>query len=204
MTFGPFGTANVGYRRPPMPSGLSLKHFARVHDEPALQEGASVAARPSESFVNETLGRMAMSKRAARAGAQWREMAHHLTPRQERAIVALLVERDQSAAATAVGIGRRTLTRWLGTPDFREAYRLASQQRLADTVGLLRAVAGDALAALRAALQSGNEHVRVRAAVAVLDLAVKVDTDELAARVEVLEEHARAMEDATKTAHPGT
>jgi len=111
----------------------------------------------------------------------------HLTPRQERAIAALLTAPDQSAAAAACGIGRRTLTRWLATPEFRDAYRVASQQRLADTIGLLRATAADAVATLRTALGSDNEHVKVRAAVALLEIAVKVDTDELADRVAALE-----------------
>ena len=128
----------------------------------------------------------------------------HLTPRQERAIAALLTAPDQSAAATAAGIGRRTLTRWLATPKFREAYREASARRLWDTIGQLRATSADALASLRNALQSNNEHVRVRAAVALLELAVKVDNEELAARVTALEEHNKAMEDAVKATHTRT
>jgi hypothetical protein len=128
----------------------------------------------------------------------------YLTPRQERAVAALLTASDQSAAATAAGIGRRTLTRWLATPAFREAYRDASQRRLAETIGLLRATAADALAALRTALASNNEHVKVRTAVALLEIAVRVEVDELAERVEALEEHNRAMEDAAKPAHPRT
>jgi hypothetical protein len=118
----------------------------------------------------------------------------HLTPRQERAVAALLTAPDQGAAAAACGIGRRTLTRWLATAEFRDAYRLASQQRLADTIGLLRAVAGDALATLRTALQAENDHVRVRAAVALLQLAVEAEVDELGERVASLEATAKAMQ----------
>ena len=128
----------------------------------------------------------------------------HLTPRQERAVAALLTAPDHSAAAAACGIGRRTLTRWMATPEFREAYREASVRRLWDMIGQLRATSVDALASLRKALQSDNEHVRVRAAVALLDLAVKVDSEELAMRVTALEEHNRAMEDAARSTHPGT
>jgi len=117
-----------------------------------------------------------------------------LTPRQERAVTALLTAPDQSAAAAACGIGRRTLTRWLTTPEFREAYRLASAQRLVETIGLLRVAAGEALVTLRAALKSENDHVRVRAAVALLELAVKVEVDELAERVTALETTAKAMQ----------
>jgi hypothetical protein len=132
-------------------------------------------------------------------GAEWLTMAH-LTPRQERAIAALLTAPDQSAAATAAGIGRRTLTRWMADAAFREAYREASARRLWDTIGLLRATSADALATLRTALQSNNEHVKVRAAVALLEIAVKVETDELSARVALLEDYAKTMQDhATRT-----
>jgi hypothetical protein len=103
----------------------------------------------------------------------------------------LLTTPDRSAAATAAGIGRRTLTRWLATEEFREAYRDASQRRLADTIGILRATAADAVATLRTALGSDNEHVKVRAAVALLEIAVKVDNDELAERVTALEAHVK-------------
>jgi hypothetical protein len=114
----------------------------------------------------------------------------HLSPKQTRAIEALLVEHDQTAAAAACGINRRTLSRWLANREFRQAHQRASAALLWNTVGLLRAASADALATLRTALQSDNDNVRVRAAVALLELAVKADTDILAMRVEALEENA--------------
>jgi hypothetical protein len=117
-----------------------------------------------------------------------------LTPTQEQAVAALLTAPDQSAAAASCGISRRTLTRWLATTEFREAYREASMRRLWNTIGWLRATSTEALAS----------HVCVRAAVALLDLAVKVDNEELAARVAALEEHNRAMEDAARATHTRT
>lgn len=122
----------------------------------------------------------------------------HITPKQERAVAALLTAPDQSTAAAGCGISRRTLTRWMARPEFREAYREASVRRLWDTIGQLRATSADALASLRKALQSDNEHVRVRAAVALLDLAVKVDNEELAARLTALEEAQKARDGHTQ------
>jgi hypothetical protein len=62
----------------------------------------------------------------------------HLSPKQTRAIEALLVEHDQTAAAAACGINRRTLSRWLATPEFRESYQRASAALLWDTLARLR------------------------------------------------------------------
>ncbi len=117
----------------------------------------------------------------------------HLSGRQTRAIEALLVERDHTAAAAACHVSRRTLARWLDDPDFRSAYYHASNARLWDCIGQLRTAAGDALATLRAAMGSDTESVRVRAAIAVLDLAVKTDNDILAQRLDALEEQNKLM-----------
>jgi hypothetical protein len=127
----------------------------------------------------------------------------HLSPKQARAIEALLVEHDQTAAAAASGINRRTLSRWLATPEFRESYQRASAALLWGTVARLRSASADALATLRTALQSDSDSVKVRAAVALLELAVKADNDILAMRIARLEETARiqAESDAQAT-HP--
>jgi hypothetical protein len=84
-------------------------------------------------------------------------------------------------------VSERTIRRWLEDPTFRSAYAEASRQCLGETIGRLRAVAAEAVDTLRAAL--GDEHTghRIRAAVALLDLAVKVEVDDLARRVAMLE-----------------
>jgi HEAT repeat protein len=79
------------------------------------------------------------------------------------------------------------LRRWLERPDFRAAYADASRQRLGETVGRLRAVAAEAVDTLRAALSDEHTGHRIRAAIALLDTAVKVEVDDLARRVELLE-----------------
>ncbi len=110
-----------------------------------------------------------------------------LTPRQQRAIVALLSEASARAAAASCGVAERTLYRWLADKTFRRAYREASRRLLDDAVGKLRAGAADAIDTLRSALKAEGESVRVRAAQVLLDAALKADGDELAARVEALE-----------------
>ena len=110
-----------------------------------------------------------------------------LSDRQRRALTALLDAPSIAAAAKQSCTGERTLRRWLAEPTFREHYREASRRLLEDASGRLRAAAGEAVDTLRTALHSENEHVKVRAALGILDAALKVDIDELTARIEALE-----------------
>lgn len=121
-------------------------------------------------------------------------MAAELTEKQRRAIAALLTSRTVGQAAAEAGVGERTLHRWLDHPHFRTAYADASRQLLAETVGRLRAIAGEAVETLRAALHDDSTSYRIRAAIALLDVAVKVEVDDLARRVD-------ALEAATRRAH---
>ena len=114
-------------------------------------------------------------------------MADAMTDPHRRAIAALLTERTVQAAAARAGVGERTRRRWLDTPDFRAAYTEISRQRLGETVGRLRAVAGEAVETLRAALQDELTSNRIRAAIALLDTAVRVEVDDVAQRVAELE-----------------
>lgn len=114
-------------------------------------------------------------------------MAAELTERKRSAIVALLIARTAQDAARQAGVGERTLRRWMDDPEFRAAYGDASRKQLGQAVGQLRAVAAEALDTLRAALGDKNTGHRIRAAIARLDTAVKLEVDELARRVELLE-----------------
>ena len=55
-------------------------------------------------------------------------MAEPITPRQQRAIRALMENRTNGEAAKAAGIGERTLYRWLSEPLFRQALQDAENQ----------------------------------------------------------------------------
>jgi hypothetical protein len=79
------------------------------------------------------------------------------------------------------------LRRWLAEPEFQRAYREASRRLLEDAMRRLRAVTGEAVDALRAALGAEPEALRVRAAHIILEVAAKMETDDLAARVRSLE-----------------
>jgi hypothetical protein len=114
-------------------------------------------------------------------------MAGELSDKQRRAIASLLTTRKLQDAAAEAGVGERTLRRWLDEPSFRAAYAEASRQRLGETVGRLRVVAAEAVDTLRGALSDEHTGHRIRAAIALLDTAIKVEVDDLARRVEALE-----------------
>ena len=63
-----------------------------------------------------------------------------LSPRQHRAILALLTQPTVAAAAMSSGVGQSTLYKWLGEPPFRQA--------LAQAEGEAGAAAGRRLAVL--------------------------------------------------------
>jgi hypothetical protein len=126
-------------------------------------------------------------EKSKRNGRGWPEVAAELSHKQQRALAALLTARTVQDAAGDVGIGERTLRRWLDDPRFRAAYAEASRRRLSETVCQLRAASAEAVNTLRAALNDDHTGHRIRAAIALLDTAVKVEVDDLARRVELLE-----------------
>ena len=60
-----------------------------------------------------------------------------LTPRQRRAIAALLSAKSDREAAKLAGVGYRTLNRWMTQPDFKAALNRASNEQMAAAGRLL-------------------------------------------------------------------
>jgi hypothetical protein len=123
-------------------------------------------------------------------GRERQEMADAgpIDPKREQAIAALLVERTIGTAAERVGIGERTLSRWLADPDFRAEYQAASRRVLDGTIGRLRAASGEMLDVLVELTRTADsDSVRRAAARDVLDLSHRFETDELGLRVDKLE-----------------
>lgn len=114
-----------------------------------------------------------------------------LTPKQHKAIAALLAEPTIKAAAEALGVGERTLHTWLSEPAFDRAYRTARREAVRQAVARLQQSASRAAEALDTIVGNRFEraHVRVAAARAILDLAIKaVELEDLEARITALEE----------------
>jgi hypothetical protein len=61
-----------------------------------------------------------------------------LEPGQERAIIALLSEPTLKAAAASASISETTLWRWLREPAFKDAYRKARSDALAQATAKLQ------------------------------------------------------------------
>jgi hypothetical protein len=109
--------------------------------------------------------------------------------KQEAAVAALLSEPSIEQAATVVGISSRTLKRWLADPAFRALYKQARQQVMDRATAGLLALCNRATEALGRNLNCGHPAVEVRAAVAILEQAIRtIELTDLAERVASLEE----------------
>jgi len=120
-----------------------------------------------------------------------------LTRKREAAIAALLASDTVNAAAQAAGVNPKTLHRWLRLDaDFRTAYDEARRLILDQALGRLQASSGEALVTLLAVCrdQEASPAARVAAARSILDLALKVRSEEdFEARLRALEDAAHAQ-----------
>ena len=95
-----------------------------------------------------------------------------LTPKQDRAIQALLSEGLICRAAEAAGVSRRTLTRWLQESRFRGCYLRARGQVLQEIVALCHARAASAVERLASEMDNarGTPASRIAAAREILSV----------------------------------
>ena len=120
-----------------------------------------------------------------------------LERKQELAIVALLREPTVGETAKATGISEITLWRWMQQPEFTERYRAARRQVLEQAIAQLQQASGEAVETLRRNLTCTVASVEVRAALAIIDQAVKgAEVLDLETRIAVLE--ATASETASR------
>ena len=96
-----------------------------------------------------------------------------LSRKQEQAIAALLTESSVEAAADLAGISHATLKNWLKLPSFVSAYRAARREVVESALGKIQQATGEAVDTLKRNLTSGQPGQEIRAAVAILDHAVK-------------------------------
>jgi DNA-binding MurR/RpiR family transcriptional regulator len=117
--------------------------------------------------------------------------AEKLTPRQQKALLALLNEPTVLKAAQASGVGGRTLHRWIREPEFKRAYRESFSQ----TVALLHRYGPLAVATLAGVTQAKDapHAAKVAASSAMLKHGREsIELDDLAQRVEAIEQAQRA------------
>jgi hypothetical protein len=117
-----------------------------------------------------------------------------LTRKQERALLALLREPTIAKAAGVCDTSERTMHRWLNDELFSRVYRKARREAFGQAIGLTQhyaPLAVNTLATLMAD-KSTPAHARVTAATTLLKFGREgIELDDLAARVEALEEAAR-------------
>jgi hypothetical protein len=114
-----------------------------------------------------------------------------LTPKQHKALAALLSEPTVTAAAAKCGIGERTLHTWLREPAFAAAYTAARHDAVGQAVGRLQHATGIAVDALVDVLDVDAPTpaaVRVSAAKVIIEYALRFrELDELESRIAALE-----------------
>lgn len=117
--------------------------------------------------------------------------------KEEQAIAALLSEPTIARAAQSVGIGERTLRRWLADPTFRE--RFAAVRRELVELSLARIESGvpkavDALLDIVQGFDDATPAARVAAARVLIEKATEArDSEGLVERVRRLEERVDAL-----------
>ncbi len=113
-----------------------------------------------------------------------------VTPKQEKAITALLAQPTIAAAARAAGVNPATIYRWLAKPAFEVAYRTARREAVGQAIARLQQVSRHAVTVLVNVMASKETPpaTRVAAAKTVLETAIKaVELEDLAARLAALE-----------------
>ena len=110
---------------------------------------------------------------------------------QRKALRALLACSTIEQAAKQAGLSKRTIYRYLADDSFKTELRALQDRTINAAVAALSGLAGDAIQVLRDALTDDDATMatRVRAAIAVLDQAIKLtELRDLIERVERLEQ----------------
>jgi hypothetical protein len=115
-----------------------------------------------------------------------------LSRKMEQAIAALLSQPSISVAAKKVGVGEKTLFRWLQLDEFQRAYK-ASRRRIVDqTITQIQSVMSEAVQALLNVMSddAAPASAKVSAARALLDIGFKVvEIEDLESRIEKIEKN---------------
>jgi PilZ domain len=96
-----------------------------------------------------------------------------LTPKQRRAVDALVTLPSLPAAAKAVRVRERTLRSWLQLPVFQAALRAARRQAVRAAAGRLQQLSGKAVDLLERHLDCGERAIEIEAALAILQYALQ-------------------------------
>ena len=114
-----------------------------------------------------------------------------LTPKQRKAVKALLSGADKDAAAKAAGVTRRTIDRYLNDPAFRVALDKATGTAIGDVARRLLGGMETAVSTMLTLVKNDSTPptVKLRACIAILEHGPKLfEVHELAQRVQAIED----------------
>lgn len=99
-----------------------------------------------------------------------------MTPKKQKALIALLTQPTKEKAAAAAGITSKTLRGYLDDPAFQAEYRKAFAELVRDATRKVQQALDPAIAVLREIMEDGGENgqVRVTAARSVLEYGLKM------------------------------
>jgi hypothetical protein len=120
-----------------------------------------------------------------------------LTPKQHKAIAALLSEPTIRKAAETAGVGLRTVHDWLKIPAFKAAYREAQREAFKHSMALTQKYMPHAVQTLVKVMadEKSPPSAKVSAAAALMKYGREsIELDDVVQRVEQLEESAKAAE----------
>ena len=113
-----------------------------------------------------------------------------MTPRQQKALAALLTSPSRAAAAEAAGITTRTLQNYLSDPEFQREYQKALSGLISEAAAQAKQSLSPALSTLKEVMTDTeqNGQIRVSAARSLLEFGMKLtEQADILARLQELE-----------------
>lgn len=113
-----------------------------------------------------------------------------MTPKMQKALLALLENPTKEKAAAAAGITSKTLRRYLDNPEFQTEYRVAFSGMVSDAVRQAQKTLSPALTTLEEIMRDDeqNGQIRVSAARSLLEFSLKATEQlDILDRLEALE-----------------
>ena len=113
-----------------------------------------------------------------------------MTPKQQKALLALLTNPTKEKAAAAAGITPKTLRSYLADPDFQEEYKKAFSGMVEDAVRQSQQSLEPALATLREIVEDSalDAQPRISAARSILEYSLKLtEQNDILGKLEALE-----------------
>lgn len=113
-----------------------------------------------------------------------------MTPKQQKALLALLTSPTREKAAEAAGITSKTLRSYLADPAFQAEYKKAFSGLVEDAARQAQQAIEPALSTLREIVEDGGENAqaRISAARSILEYSMKLtETTDILTRLDELE-----------------